>query len=354
MTLLRVRWPAAIAAVVFGWANAADAQRAWETPGEREAADARRLAAEGRCDTALASFDVAIAKRPKDASLRRDRGRCHDSLNNAAPAIEDYRAYVAAEPNGGDAGRVRARLEQLEGEHVPDAKAPDHDGDGNVEVTRTPRDLENPFAEEAPTGPGAPPRRRPGFLVGPFVAGRGWSDLGFPKPTFTLGALGAFEYSPGLEVQARVGYLKTGGGGEIGDAAGVEATALHEFLFGLADRWDLGLGLGGGFEYQRTELKSTTVFLSGRAGGQARWRASEGLLLLGGPEVGLGILKRSGQLDRADTSDLALHYGAHVAVAWQIGGGKTPGTPPGTRPDPDAHPERDPGEPLEEDELWDD
>src|SRR5690606_35201436 len=48
------------------WAAPADAQRAFATPGEADAADARQIATAGHCDRALAAFDRAIAVRQED------------------------------------------------------------------------------------------------------------------------------------------------------------------------------------------------------------------------------------------------------------------------------------------------
>jgi hypothetical protein len=62
---------------------------------------------------ALDAFDAAILT-SIDASLRRDRGLCHEQLGQPYPAIDDYRAYLTSEPDAPDAEGIRGRLAQLE------------------------------------------------------------------------------------------------------------------------------------------------------------------------------------------------------------------------------------------------
>jgi hypothetical protein len=67
----------------------------------------------GDCAGALDAFDAAIAH-SIDASIRRDRGLCHEQLDHPYPAIDDYRAYLTAEPDAPDAEGIRGRLARLE------------------------------------------------------------------------------------------------------------------------------------------------------------------------------------------------------------------------------------------------
>ena len=67
----------------------------------------------GDCAGALDAFDAAIAH-SIDASLRRDRGICHEQLAQPYPAIDDYRAYLTADPDAPDADGIRTRLANLE------------------------------------------------------------------------------------------------------------------------------------------------------------------------------------------------------------------------------------------------
>jgi hypothetical protein len=76
-----------------------------------ETARARMKA--GDCSGAIESFDAAL-RTSADATLRRDRGLCHESLGDAYPAIDDYRAYLAVFPDARDADGIRERLAALE------------------------------------------------------------------------------------------------------------------------------------------------------------------------------------------------------------------------------------------------
>ncbi len=67
----------------------------------------------GDCAGALDAFDEAIGH-SIDPSLRRDRGLCHEQLGHPYPAIDDYRAYLTAEPDAPDAEGIRGRLARLE------------------------------------------------------------------------------------------------------------------------------------------------------------------------------------------------------------------------------------------------
>jgi hypothetical protein len=75
---------------------------------------ARAHARAGDCQGALEYFDRAITVYP-EPGLQRDRGLCHDKLNQPYPAIEDYRAYLAARPEAPDSENIRQRLGALEG-----------------------------------------------------------------------------------------------------------------------------------------------------------------------------------------------------------------------------------------------
>jgi hypothetical protein len=81
--------------------------------GGPEGVEARSRARAGDCAGALAGFDAAI-KNSVEATLRRDRGLCHEKLGHPFPAIEDYRAYLTASPDAADADQIRQRLALLE------------------------------------------------------------------------------------------------------------------------------------------------------------------------------------------------------------------------------------------------
>ncbi len=73
---------------------------------------ARAKAAAGKCQEALDLFDDAL-RHSIDPTLYRDRGVCHEKLGNVYPAIDDYREYLAQEPNAPDADKFRQRLQDL-------------------------------------------------------------------------------------------------------------------------------------------------------------------------------------------------------------------------------------------------
>ena len=74
---------------------------------------ARARMRNGDCAGALDAFDAAI-QHSIDPTLRRDRGLCHEQLGHPFPAIDDYRAYLTADPDAPDAEGIRARLGKLE------------------------------------------------------------------------------------------------------------------------------------------------------------------------------------------------------------------------------------------------
>src|SRR5580704_11205041 len=67
---------------------------------------ARSRMRNGDCAGALEAFDAAIMH-SIDPTLQRDRGLCHEQLGHPYPAIDDYRAYLTAEPDAADAEGIR-------------------------------------------------------------------------------------------------------------------------------------------------------------------------------------------------------------------------------------------------------
>jgi hypothetical protein len=96
-----------------------------------DAQAARARARAGDCAGALPSFDAAI-RVTIDATLRRDRGLCHEKLNHPYPAIEDYRAYLLARPEAADGDQIRQRLAALEEQVGIGGAAPPPKGDGSA------------------------------------------------------------------------------------------------------------------------------------------------------------------------------------------------------------------------------
>jgi hypothetical protein len=154
----------------------------------------------GDCAGALDAFDAAIAH-SIDASLRRDRGLCHEQLAQPYPAIDDYRAYLTAEPDAPDAEGIRGRLARLEqdttgkssqGDDQPPAAA---SASASGSVTATVNGTAEASAEVPPPSNGPPPdpmdavihdndmmrsplRRGKGFSFAPYFAEHKWFDSG--------------------------------------------------------------------------------------------------------------------------------------------------------------------------------
>ncbi|HQY63691.1 MAG: hypothetical protein IPF92_23690 [Myxococcales bacterium] len=118
-------------------AGPALAQRAGPQTTIRQAPDgsvsagarARAKARADDCAAALPLFDEAI-RVTIEPTLRRDRGACHDKLGHAAAAIEDYRAYLYARPEGADAKTVEERIQVLSGQVDGGGKRDDDKGGG--------------------------------------------------------------------------------------------------------------------------------------------------------------------------------------------------------------------------------
>jgi hypothetical protein len=87
---------------------------------------ARARMRNGDCAGALDAFDAAIAH-SIDPTLRRDRGLCHEQLGHPYPAIDDYRAYLTAEPDAPDADGIRVKLAALEQSTTGKSSADDDD-----------------------------------------------------------------------------------------------------------------------------------------------------------------------------------------------------------------------------------
>ncbi len=87
----------------------------------------------GDCAGAVPLFDAAV-RVTIEPSLRRDRGFCHDKLQNPAPAIEDYRAYLYARPEAPDAREIEERIQVLQA-LVERRRAPDDEGRGGASAS---------------------------------------------------------------------------------------------------------------------------------------------------------------------------------------------------------------------------
>lgn len=345
-----------VAASAITFTLPAHAQRPGFNPGTADAEKARELAAQGNCSAALAHFDTAAVRLRTDATIRRDRGKCHDQLGNPMPAIEDYRAYLSMAPNAPDAFKIQQRLDALEKEHLSAAVAPDHDRDGRKEDIKTPQDLEDPFAIDDPNAKKTeedeeydPIVRVParGWLLGPYLGWRKWENDGpNVNDTVSFGAILGYAYRRGAEFELRGAYLKTKSESSFGGLAGFGVGGAHYWKIALNRTRTFELMLGAGFSFERQKTSGLNIdfnFYLGRFNPMIRWAVTPAITLQGGLEIGGGAVKGEAAGGMSSTREL-LYYGIAISALWRFGVGAGG----------DRHEATDPDEPLEEDDLWND
>ena len=293
----------------------ARAQRAWQTPGEADAAEGRELAQQGRCEEALAAFDRSIRHRTEDATLRRDRGRCHDRLENPLPAIDDYRAYLSMQPDGPDAGEVRARLAALEKQHA-EATEPPPEPKPRRAGEPTEREATDSEREEEPEAPRRVPSH--GWLLGVHLGGRDWVEQGMRGLTFSYGVEGGYAYLPIAEVDVRLTLLST----KDEDASGWGISAAHTWKIALDDerRGEVLFSVGAGYETQKDDLRRTREFFFGRLSPGIRWSIHPSVVLQGGPELAMGTMPPPPETQALEAAEdrFTMYLGLHVALLWEI------------------------------------
>jgi hypothetical protein len=231
-----------------------------------EAQAARGRAKAGDCAGALPSFDTAI-KATVEPTLRRDRGLCHEKLGNTYPAIEDFRAYLAARPEAPDAELIRERLTALEAkagvggpssqskQARPASKdkssAPPDSGTGYDEAAS-----QEKLADAAES---SPLRNGTGVVLGPFVhipryylGDKANDELGY-------GVGAAFRYSTGatLSLISEVGYTGIGTSGASSSQAGPLLLGGAEIRLALSQYASDHILLRGGIGYERFVVSGT-------------------------------------------------------------------------------------------------
>jgi hypothetical protein len=199
-----------------------------EQLGSYAAVDAARARARrGDCAGALPLFDQAIST-IDDATLRRDRGLCHDALHDPYPAIDDYRAYLFWRPDATDADDIRARLERLEaqvgvGGPSPYANANQSQGGGSasasVSVNGNNEKYDSVQAEEQDTS--GPLRNGHGWVLAPAIGIRSWFFSGSSQSDVAenVSLRLAWVANETSSLLAELGY-------EMFDNSGAEAIAL--------------------------------------------------------------------------------------------------------------------------------
>jgi hypothetical protein len=158
---------------------------------EAFASVARARMRNGDCAGAVEAFDEAL-KHSIDPALRRDRGLCHEQLGHPYPAIDDYRAYLTAEPDAPDAQSIQARLDRLEEQTTGRSASSDADDDKSVLQGSASASVSvngsTASTSESSSGAGAAPVRRDTMdyierdneeLRSPLRRGKGWSVAPF-------------------------------------------------------------------------------------------------------------------------------------------------------------------------------
>jgi hypothetical protein len=234
-----------------------------EQMGSVAAADVGRARArKGDCAGALESFDAAI-RTSIEPTLRRDRGLCHERLGNAYPAIDDYRAYLAAAPDAPDGDTIRERLVRLEEQvgvggrstEISDSSAKNPGGSASASASVTTSGASKDYDsarmdEDDDTGP---LRRGKGWVVGPYFGARRWffaSDVSTSKYAETVGIRVAYAWTRTSSWFGEVGYERfnnstedafsvSGLSGQLGYEARLPFSQSN-----IDNLWIVGLGVG--------------------------------------------------------------------------------------------------------------
>ena len=223
----------------------------------------------GEYASALDAFDEAVAASP-DASLLRNRGICHAELHQPYPAMDDLRAYLAAQPDAPDVDAVTDRLAALEKEvressGKGDAHAADADSGGHV-AARAMGGAPSASAwatvtEDSATGggnadadtAGGSLRRAKGFSLGPVLSLHKWqiSGLSFDDAqtwALSVGLLGRYSFGDKTALLVEAGYEHFNTSGS-GPTEGFTSQVALEFRFPLNPSFDNQLTLAPGIGF---------------------------------------------------------------------------------------------------------
>lgn len=298
-----------------------------ETSASAPAARARSLAAQGKCSDALDAFDEAL-RHTTDATLYRDRGKCHDQLDHRFPAIDDYRAYLTAMPAAKDADAIRTRLDELEAQVPPEQRKLGQGGDFEVEMRggvgaydrseRTAKQQQEddtakaandnrPLREIEDTekrdreAKASPLRDGKGPILGFFVMPRYWTSDTF-RVSQSYGV--ALRYSLGAvsTIISEIAYVNASSGGTVSQLGGIGVFIGYEARVSL-DHWSSNhLLFGGGIEYENdkqgvTGFVYSTFIPRARIGWRHTFSKAIGLEVTGDGGVGLTHALGSTQAD---------------------------------------------------------
>lgn len=302
----------------------------------------RARARAGDCAGALVAFDEAL-RSTVEPTLYRDRGLCHEKLDNRFPAIDDYRAYLVARPDAPDGDQIRERLQRLEGTEptergTEDGAKPKDDSasasgaaslslgsEGASASASTKgssskrsnvigpsrdgdtRSYDDYAADErrADDAEHSPLREGTGWIFGAFVhvpryffAKGGTSDM-----AYGLGATVRYSVSPSFTFLTEIGYAGQGESGRTTAAGGVLAFGGGELRIPITKYAGDQFVIGGGLGFERYTTSGTRI---GANFWSARFRG--GFRHVFGPSVAVELLADGGpvfvasDLDRVETS----------------------------------------------------
>jgi hypothetical protein len=283
---------------------------------------AREQMAAGKWAAAIALFDRAIAV-TIDPTLKRDRGICHDKLDEPFPAMDDYRDYLTARPNAPDAGRIAERLSELQeatgtaAGRIPQTESPGATSAAaasDKERAEKPKnqdtsefaDKESKEAKKEPEKPAeasssasastedgsasgsiqldtsggrpanydqarssekamidaseSPLRRGTGFIIAPFFDLR-WNTNSGGDPLYGFGVSPRYSLSSMFTLGLDLGYVGTGTIGSASAASGPRATIFGEARIPLNPTVSDAIIVSAGGGYERYNQANTRAVL---------------------------------------------------------------------------------------------
>jgi hypothetical protein len=325
----------------------------YEHPTGSLAALARSRAAAGDCKGALEAFDAAL-ENSVDPELHRDRGICHEKLNDPFPAIDDYRFYLTYRPDAQDADRIRDRLDALmadNGQTPADksaaatsddksSKKSDKKGDPEDPNTPTAEDVHSDASASVSLGNAGTDsdggksvdaidtdekleseaeasslRKGKGFIIGPYFQLRDFTKAGYGGSE----AVGcAFRYSLGApsSLVTELGYSTINSTGTDSSLGGLMLFGGYEARVGLDPRYTNAILFQAGLGYERyaqggTGLVASMILPRGRFGFRHVFGPSIGLEL--GADAGYGFVSILGSNDSGASSS-SFMIGGSVAL----------------------------------------
>ncbi len=158
------------------------------------------------------------------------------------------------------------------------------------------------------------------WLLGVHVGYSLWSDKGLPENSTSVGGRFGYRYTPGMELEVRGRYIKSGSTG-VSAASGWAVSAANVWFVNLSANWELGLGAGAGYEGHKTKLRTTRAFLHGRVAPLLRWYISSSFAMDLGPELGVGLMSSEGTAGADQSNQFVFRYGGFANFSWRWGSG---------------------------------